>query len=350
MMRNLWQGRRSPAGREELAALLPAPGEPVLPPDRRLHLEEHLMREITLEQETRQEATPSAPTPPRRRYRRLALIAAPLAVAVAAGAVVVTQPSDGDGGNAPAPPTAALTLAQVIDHIATTAAGQDLPVPEPDEYVYLETQNAFLSSDFNLDTGESSSVMEDLHRRETWMSPDGREGWLLEPYDELAGGEEGVAIGGGEPKLTNPSYDFLSTLPTDPAELLALIYADGEGEGSDPDERAFSTIGSLLRGQLVPPELSAALYRAAEQIPGVFLVEDVKDAVGNDGLAVARVNDGQRIEWIFDEASYAYLGERIVQVEEDGTGTEPGTVVGYTGIVQIAVVDELRERPAGPSS
>ncbi|MEO3750829.1 CU044_5270 family protein [Streptomyces sp. B6B3] len=341
MIRNLWQVRRSPAGREELAALLPAPDEPVLPPDRRLHIEEHLMRELTLEQDTRQESALPAAAPPRRRNRRLALVAAPLAVAVAAGVGVVVQSSEGDGGTATAPAAGPLTLAQAIDRIALTALEQQLPVPGPDEFVYLESRIG-RQSEGGPDGGLAPA--DELHRLETWLSPDGQEGWLIEQYPEPANDQE-AEIGGGTPGLINPSYDFLASLPTDPDALLDLIYEDGWGEGIGPDQRAFDTIGRLLREHLVPPELAAALFRAAERIPGVFLDEDVTDAAGEPAFAVARAEDNLRIELIFDEESFAYLAERVVMVEDGSPRTSPGTTIRYFGFVRVAIVDELRERP-----
>lgn len=316
-----------PVDREELARLLPPPRVPELPEDRRLSLEEQLMNEI--------QTPESAPVPPRRRHRRLALIAVPALAAALAGVLVVGQPGD-DGGR-----EAGGQLQATIERIALAATSLDLPVPEPDQYIYVESQVSYLATEHNVTSGETTSHVEELHPRETWMSPDGQEGWLEESRQG-----DGVEIGGSPASLTSPSYDFLTTLPTDPEALLDLIYGDGQGEGDSREERAFSTIGTLLREQLLPPELSAALYEAAALIPGVFLVDDARDAVGNPGVAVARESEtyGERVEWIFDAETFAYLGERVVATDREGV--EPGTVTGYTGLTRIAVVDELGERPA----
>lgn len=71
----------SPAEREELARMLPAPADRDLPAGRRPVLKEHLMQEI--EQQT---PPGSAPAPARRGRRRLTAIAVPVAIAAATGA------------------------------------------------------------------------------------------------------------------------------------------------------------------------------------------------------------------------------------------------------------------------
>ncbi|MEV7521331.1 hypothetical protein [Streptomyces sp. NPDC091371] len=85
MTLNPWR-RQEPLDHAELARLLPAPGDPALPQDRRLLLEEHLMREIRQEQ-----PTPDASTPPRRSRKRLVYYAVPGALlALAGGALAAT--------------------------------------------------------------------------------------------------------------------------------------------------------------------------------------------------------------------------------------------------------------------
>ncbi|MGY0060548.1 hypothetical protein ACWY4P_29080 [Streptomyces sp. LZ34] len=86
MTLNPWRRRHEPLDHAELARLLPAPGDPALPPDRHLLLGDHLMREIQ-----HQQNTPAASAPPRRFRRRLVYFAVPGAlVALAGGAVAAT--------------------------------------------------------------------------------------------------------------------------------------------------------------------------------------------------------------------------------------------------------------------
>ncbi|WSQ03527.1 CU044_5270 family protein [Streptomyces sp. NBC_01232] len=157
----------------------------------------------------------------------------------------------------------------------------------------------------------------------------------------------------GRPTLNGPTYRFLETLPTDPDALLHLIYEDtqmqqspGSGSTTGPDQQAFVAIGDLLRRFQAPPGLSAALYRAAARIPGVVLVPDSKDAVGRTGVAVTRVHDNERTEWIFDKQTMRLLGERTIALGDSDWG-KAGTAVTSVAIVAQAITDRPGQLPQG---
>ncbi|MEV7617470.1 CU044_5270 family protein [Streptomyces sp. NPDC089799] len=245
--------------------------------------------------------------------------------------------------------------AQLLDRISLAAASSsgNRPAVRPDQFVYIGSQTA--GTHVRTVNGKSSLVSQELHMRHQWNSPDGAEGWLIEPGIT---GPEGVTLAGPDeegrtpkPTLNAPSYDYLAGLPTDPESLLRRIYKETEGHGRNADQEAFSTIGDLLRASLPPAELTAALYKAAGRIPGVVTVDDAVDAAGRHGPAVARLDEssGVREEWIFDRQSLAFLGERTVQVQgesgEQGL-IKPGTVVSTSAVLTRAVVDDVREMPA----
>src|SRR5260370_36822724 len=92
--------------------------------------------------------------------------------------------------------------------------------------------------------------------------------------------------------LNDPTYRLLQTLPTNPHALLAMIYPVERGHGPRPAQEAFVTTGDLLRHTIAPPKVAAALYRAAALIPGVTLVPDATDAIGQHGVAIARIGPG----------------------------------------------------------
>lgn len=75
-------------------------------------------------------------------------------------------------------------------------------------------------------------------------------------------------------------------------------------------------------------------------------MDDAVDAVGRHGVAIARLDEqsGQRTEWIFDKKTYAFLGERSVQV---GPSEEfkKGTVTFTIAITERAVVNEMKQVP-----
>lgn len=384
MIRTPWRRREEPLDHAELARLLPAPGDPELSSDRLSGLEEHLMTEIRNRMpDPSPGPSPGAsagappagahagdrgPRPARRPRRRPVLVGAAAALVLAAAGVAgLAGGSGGSGGSvssgrAVAPPAGTVPapvvqvvrgstagLAGAVADISGAAARAELPEPGPGQFLYVRSQVSWMVTWDGAD-GKNESYVEKLHPREVWMSPDGDKGWLIEA-GERAGGGGGITLddpGDLEPSLNGPSYDYLRTLPTDPDLLLKKIYDETGGMGNGPDQQAFSTIGDLLREQVVPPKLAAGLYRAAARIPGVVLVDDSADAAGRHGVAIARTDeaDGARTEWIFDRETYTYLGERTVQTR-DAEGIKAGTVRGRTAVTDRAVVDAVKQRPAG---
>ncbi|WP_060900730.1 CU044_5270 family protein [Streptomyces mirabilis] len=335
-------------GHAELARLLPAPGDPHLSLDRHLLLEEHLMSEI-------QPAAP-APAPSRRMARRVLVIGVPVTAAALAGAFAFTALT-GSGGSSPAaatlPPVEApvvriepgstAQLASTVEHIAAAASASKTPEPGPGQYIYIKSKVSYLSV-LHTDTDKSKTLVQPLHIREAWNSPDGKQGWLDEPGYQPEGGITLNSDVGSS--LNAPSYDYLKTLPTDPDALLKKIYKETKGQGNSPDQEAFTTVGDLLREQLAPAKLNAALYRAAAKIPGVVVVDHAQDAAGREGIALAHVDQqgGDRTEWIFDRKTYAYLGSRGVQIKQVDD-VKPGTILECTAVLERAVVDAQKQRP-----
>jgi hypothetical protein len=338
----------------ELARLLPAPGDPHLSLDRHLLLEEHLMNEIQRTAPAPTAAAP-APAPSRRVARRVLLIGVPVTAAALAGAFAVTMLSGSQGGTTAAtpPPVEApvvriepgstAQLASIVEHIAAAASASKTPEPGPGQYIYIKSKVSYLTVS-HTGAEKSKTWVQPLHIREVWNSPDGKQGWLDEPGYQSKGG---ITLDSDtERTLNGPSYDYLKTLPTDPDALLKKIYKETKGQGNSPDQEAFTTVGDLLREQLAPAKLNAALYRAAAKIPGVVVVDHAQDAAGRQGIALAHVDQkgGDRTEWIFDPKTYAYLGSRAVQVKQ-ADGVKPGTVTESTAVLERAVVDAQKQRP-----
>ncbi|GAB3208311.1 CU044_5270 family protein [Marinactinospora thermotolerans] len=342
-----------------MSSLPPVPGRaddsgalplPEVPAERDLPPGHHLAHRELLLEAIRADRRATA----RRRGRRhlprpfLLPVAASVALAVAVGLAVpgadepdlvpatVVPVAEGDPSGAPA----------LLDDIALAAAGDEVRV-EPDQFVYVESLVSSLQVVVDTDTSPyTTQIHSDRPRlRQVWTSPDGRRGLLVEEGEEPA---EGLPLEGtGDADLQDPSHDFLTTLPTDPEALLEMVYADGRGAGGNADQRAFSTIGGLLAETLPPPDLGAALYRAAARIPGVVVVEEAEDLTGRAGVAVARTDEasGERVEWIFDPASFAYLGERTVQTRETREGVPAGTVTSSVAVLSRTVVEDLRALP-----
>ncbi|MFH9726428.1 CU044_5270 family protein [Streptomyces sp. NPDC017254] len=337
---------------------LPAIEEHDLPRGRHQFHKERLMNHI--HDDRRADARARAPRNPFLRKAILLPAATALAGALAVGVLVLT-PGDSTGSvdraTGPALTTSIGTVdpqgaPRLLDRISLAAAEADAPRGRAGQYVYIETKSA--TTYVSTVGGESSLVSRPLHTRQSWRSPDGLRGWLIEPGNT---GPEGITLEGTDekgntptPHLGAPSHDYLATLPTDPDALLRKIYKETEGQGNGKDQQAFTTIGDLLVESWPSPQLTAALYRAAAKIPGVVLVDSATDAVGRRGVAVARLDEtsGARTEWIFDSRTLNFLGERTVQVK--GTGGEgglikPGTVVFTHAVMVRAFVDGIRVTP-----
>lgn len=347
---------------EELARLVPAPSVADLSEDRRRVLKGFVMVEISNAGRTAGRVAVV------RRRRAVALAAAALVVtaAVAAGLVAYRGAHTGTGTTA-APsaqfvtvePASSAPAGPVLARIATVAARQTSLVPRPDQFVYVKSIIAF-THPAAAQTMDGARVLGPLHQREVWLA----QGKTAAPAGQS---QTGVLIDGKPQRLlltgyirengkTSPiygtdlgtTYSDLAALPTDPAALLQKIDALGKGQ-ADGNAAAFGYIGELLREQIAPPAVSAALYRAAALIPGVFIVPDAVDAAGRHGFGVARVANGERFEWIFDKTSMAYLGERDYLVR-DSSGGKAGMLTGTTAVLERGVVDKPGQLPASAAN
>ncbi|MFI8082840.1 CU044_5270 family protein [Kitasatospora sp. NPDC086009] len=344
----------------ELARLLPPPSAPPMPLDRQLLFEEHLLNEI------RTHAPALAPAATKRPVRRVLLIALPvtaaaLAAVLAVGALTngVGEPRTGTASvEAPVVPVeegSALQLVSTVQQIAAAVSTRPTPEPKPGQYIYVKSKVSFLSFSHNGDTDESRTWVQPLHQREVWRTPDALKGWLDEPGYQAEGGIT-LDSDGPHSKPVNGqdvpgaplrhSYDWLKAQPTDPDALLKVIYTTVSGP-RDRDQQAFETIRAIVNEQLVPAQSAAALYRAAAKVPGVIVVQNSQDAVGRTGLALARldVQNGERTELVFDRTTFTYLGSRGIQVKQVND-IKPGTVTERTAVLERAVVDAQKERPA----
>ncbi|WP_344599659.1 CU044_5270 family protein [Streptomyces glaucus] len=314
---------------------LPELPERDLPPGRHRLLKEHLMTEI---RRTGQE-------PARRRnpWLRPALAAAAVATAAAVTVVVLPAPSDGTGVRATVPAREGATAAFLEDiALAAEDAGGAYDEIRDDQFVYVDSK----VSHTVYEEGRKARI-QPLHRSEHWTSVDGtgkglvreegRGQWSTAP--EPAPGEPGYE--------TATSYRHLSTLPADPDGMYDWLRRTApEHSGQETHQAMFVLAGDLIRDAIVPPEQSAALYRAVARIPGVTVVKDAVDAAGRRGVAVARQDPDNplRDEWIFDARTHEFLGERTVATE-DHAGLRKGAVTSNTAVLRRAVVDEPGERP-----
>ncbi len=277
---------------------------------------------------------------------------APLAQQQSGQQVQGEQPAESGNTTLNVAPVAAV---QLLTQAADTAAGKPDPKPGKNQFAYIDSLVSFAGTNANGETKVDAP-----HRRQIWLSVDGSQWGVLKEEGKFGKGEAAAKEGdkrpaprpdGGlwldptkKPSIGAPTYNYLAGLPTDPDALLKKIYAETKGQGRTPDQEAFATIGDLLREQIAPPAVSAALYRAAAKIPGVTAVEDSVDASGRHGVAVAHVDSGVRTEWIFDPKSHEFLGEREVVVADSDFG-KPGTVVGHSAVLGRTITDKPGDEP-----
>ncbi len=277
---------------------------------------------------SRQAASPPAGRPATRRRKPAIAIAAAGAAALAAAIVLTLLP-----GNTPGSSPAAVRL---LAKIATTAARQPSPPVRNSQFWYIKSWVAYQVCD----GGTGKCVLEKPHERQIWQSvsslcvtgllrEDGQDTPLKFSSNYLH-----CPYRGG---VNDPTYRFLQSLPTDPHALLDLIEREMQGQQPRPQE-AFTTIGDLLHEAIAPPQVSAALYRAAALIPGVTVVADATDAVGRHGVAVAMTSQGMRSEWIFSGQTLQYLGERDINIAN-------GATTGEAAVLQRAFVDHAGQIP-----
>ncbi|MFE0424381.1 CU044_5270 family protein [Streptomyces sp. NPDC058953] len=320
----------------------PPPPEWDLPPGRHEALRAHLLTEIhrsaagTADDAAAETDTDTTSVRFRRRWTRPALTAA---VAVVAAVVTLTVlPADGASPRAASPEAAAL-----LEGAALATKSQRLPDGiRDDQFVYIRSKVGWMAYTDGGGSGEASVVVDPVRKREVWLSIDGtRPGLLREP-----GGPGTLVLDPSTPHPNNTDYRNLQTLPTDPDEMFRWLRKNADGD-KPVDQQTFTLVGDLIGESLLPPDVAAALFRAAAKIPGVELVEDSVDAAGRKGVAVAREDDGIREELIFDLATKTYLGEREVAVKDLGPGLEEGTVVGRSAILERTVVDAVDQRKPG---
>ncbi|MEU0805730.1 CU044_5270 family protein [Streptomyces sp. NPDC005970] len=296
-------------------------------PGRHRVLRDHLMSEI------RRSGNP-APTPARASVRRNRLRPAFGAVAATAAVTfVLLTPSGQETGARPPVQTAATLLEDIA-----LAAERDRTLGgiRDDQFLYVESELAY-----TLHEKGRKARLDPVHRREVWLSVDGLHTGLLREDNRL--GEIPL-----EPDLpltkSSMNYRTLQALPTDPEQMLRWLNRVSRG-GKSHDQNVFVQVGEMMQENVVPPAQSAALYRAAARIPGVVVISDAVDAAGRPGVAVARVDDGERQELIFDKDTKQLLGERLVAVEDLPGGQKKGEVTGASAILERAVVDEPGRRP-----
>ncbi|MER6349757.1 CU044_5270 family protein [Streptomyces sp. NPDC001595] len=334
------------AGGSEAEELLSASAEWDLPPNRHLHYKDVLMQHIDHD---RTLSTQARSTPRRRPARAVVLV--PLASMALAGALIVTL-SGGEDTSAPVTRAdRARNASATLNRIAVAAMATDGTPVKDGQYVYVKSLTRENSGTFG-----GPVRLGALHEREVWMSqnpgPVTRTGWIRESgKDAVMPGQtipidSSAAVSAG---IDHPTYTWLASLPTDPEELLELLYGQIRvDEGESKEQAVFSRIGDLVGETIMPPANASAFYKAAAKIPGVQEIPDAVDAAGRHGIAVTREDTSSAIrdEWIFDKNTLAFLGSRSYITRDEAKGGTSDTLFGTSAIMERTVVDRHGKTPA----
>lgn len=140
------------------------------------------------------------------------------------------------------------------------------------------------------------------------------------------------------PSLTNPTPAFLAALPTDPAQLLAVLRSSAGEDAFKQGTSLATTVDALLS-----PELRSALYRALAMMPGVERIPGQADLAGRPGVAIAHSADGKRTELVIDPTSSRTIGFRMVTLTT-ADGLPAGTTVIYSTTSNQKIVEHVGDK------
>jgi hypothetical protein len=136
------------------------------------------------------------------------------------------------------------------------------------------------------------------------------------------------------------SYTGLRSLPRSPVALdRYLAGLPLRGWGPAP-VREFEVIKELLTTYVMPPALTAELYRALGNIPGVTVDRDAVDAAGRRGIGfqitLPRAAGGEIDQLVLDPKTYSLMGQQLILAPSAGSAA--GRVLSGTAILSTALV------------
>lgn len=328
----------------DLRHLLPQPPSEPLSPQAHQRLEAELAAAIAAESVPRW-----APRRIAERGGPLVLVAACLTLVAGLG-VAALRPTDPSPSSRPDSSLAALPIqagpaaVRALDGLTSVALRTAVPRVGEDQFVYV--RSTVIS---NEGTWSGGVTLGAPHEREIWLSQAARTADLSlvrEDGQDWPFGGDYIAPAGPE----RPTYPWLTSLPADPDELLAVIgQAQHHASPITAEQYTFERIGDILSEGLVPSELSGALFQALTKIAGIDYVPDVEDAIGRHGFGISRTDEFSRVTsmWVFRADSPVPLGTKwFFSAKAPGRG--PGVLFGATAVLERGVADTAGVRPPTP--
>jgi hypothetical protein len=249
-------------------------------------------------------------------------VATVAAAALAAGLVVTLGPNRDPGNEAsgPSTPTVVGPAGEAIELAAAYAAAQPFTQPRPNQWAYVELKIV------TPDPSHGGKMSQSL--RKSWYRIDGTQIAIPDSFGhiQITTHPEDEGRVGPKPALNPHDYPTLAAMPTDPQALLTFLRAGLEPVADPNADRGgalFGLIGYILRENVLPPQLTAALLRAAAQIPGVSQVPGTVTVDGHQAIAVGLVNGWSREDILLDKDTKEFLGSRAVAVEDHAASEGP---------------------------
>jgi hypothetical protein len=256
------------------------------------------------------------------------------AVTIAAAVTVVQSLGGADHDGRPRAVIPGLPVGPVanaqeaLERAARAAEGKPFVEPRPDQWMYTEERTTASPE------GRRAGSSEPLSRvRREWRRVDGTQTAYLEdgklrivktpqPPKKRRGSPS--AAPSAPPFDPWQSYAYLKRLPTDPDALLRLAYRSLTAESIAPEpqnEAVYTLFTHVLRENVLPPKVEAAIFRAMAKIKGVTLYPKVTDVTGRPALNLGMTTAADmREDLLLDRQTYAYLGERSLTIKDELSG------------------------------
>ncbi|MFD4637509.1 CU044_5270 family protein [Lentzea sp. NPDC058436] len=293
--------------------------------------------------------------------RRTRWLAAAAAVTVLTGAGLAASTVDLTGGNSA---TAAEQLVKAADLASRVV---ERPVG-PGQFRYVRSRYHGITVEY----GSTKAWTTDAGTDE-WIPADRRDEWLQKivvgQVEWLDGHEgEGRPDGGpfkdgqefrgkcgsysfyaeGQPDrctngtFSNPTPEFVASLPKDPAAMLDRLREQGHAG----DAGALMSAGEALNSGQYPAEVRATIFRALALIPGLVVTDKKANLDGKEGVALGMKYFDDFIEFIVDPENGDYIGRRETVAEDlpqEKGGLEKGTVRSSSAVT-TKIVDSQGAR------
>jgi hypothetical protein len=305
-------------------------------------------------------------------------------------------------GSPVGPPSAA---AAVLNQAAMSAAAEPPVTIGPGQYLYSETRGTSQSDALSqtaagqidvifTETSQIWAAADGLGRgvttydgpgqfatstsQQNWISagspaavlstPAGPDGGTLETtYGPGCSGSGSCYQAPGQPESGRKPLD-VSSLPTDPADLLRVIEAGKTGDdnldvsptatGSELALDVFGSAADLLAQPEVgvTPAFRSALYQVMANVSGIQLLGNVTDHSGQSGTGIAGPTYmGLRDQLVIDPTTGELLEQERVIVDPSAeppglqkyAGTMAGQVTSWTDYLSSGVVGSVTALPGG---